>query len=46
MIRFLKKIDFKYFPILALIIYIPFHLVEEALGDFPIWMRSHYKPEL
>ncbi len=43
MIRFLKKIDFKYFPILALIIYIPFHLAEEALGNFPIWMSSHYK---
>lgn len=42
MIRFLKKIDFKYFPILALITYIPFHLAEEAIGNFPYWMFTHY----
>lgn len=42
MIHFLKNIEFKYFPILGIIAYIPFHLLEEAIGDFPYWMSTHY----
>jgi hypothetical protein len=38
----MKKIDFKYIPIFTLIIYVPFHLLEEALGNFPYWMSTHY----
>lgn len=30
------------FVYLTLIIYIPFHLLEEALGDFPKWMYEHH----
>ena len=40
---FLRNIEFKYFPIIAIIVYVPFHLLEEALGNFPLWMSSHYK---
>ena len=29
------------FILLNLIIYIPFHLFEEAVGDFPKWMYEH-----
>lgn len=29
------------FILLNLIIYIPFHLFEEAVGDFPEWMYEH-----
>lgn len=29
------------FIILNLIIYLPFHLFEEAVGDFPRWMYEH-----
>ena len=29
------------FILLNLIIYIPFHLFEEAIGDFPKWMYEH-----
>lgn len=29
------------FTLLNLIIYIPFHLFEEAVGDFPKWMYEH-----
>ncbi len=42
MIRILKNIDFKYFPIIAIITYVPFHLLEEALNNFPLWMSTHY----
>ena len=38
----LRNIDFKYFPIIALIVYVPFHLLEEALNNFPLWMSTHY----
>ena len=38
----LRNIEFKYFPIIAIIVYVPFHLLEEALGNFPLWMSSHY----
>jgi len=40
--RILKNIEFKYFPIIALIAYVPFHLLEEALNNFPYWMSTHY----
>jgi hypothetical protein len=39
----LKQIDFKWFPIALIIIYVPFHLTEEALNNFPLWMFEHYK---
>jgi len=29
------------FMILTLVIYMPFHLFEEAVGDFPKWMYEH-----
>lgn len=38
----IKNIDFKYFPILILITYVPFHLLEEAFGNFPYWLSTHY----
>ena len=37
-----SNIEFKYFPIIALIVYVPFHLLEEALNNFPQWMSTHY----
>lgn len=30
-----------HFILLNLVIYIPFHLFEEAIGDFPKWMYEH-----
>ncbi len=30
-----------YFVILNLVVYLPFHLFEEAIGDFPRWMYEH-----
>lgn len=30
-----------YFILLNLVIYMPFHLFEEAIGDFPKWMFEH-----
>ncbi len=41
MIRILKNIEFKYFPIIALIAYVPFHLLEEALNNFPYWILDN-----
>lgn len=38
----LNQIDFKFFPIILIIIYVPFHVMEEALFDFPRWMYEHY----
>ena len=38
----LRNIEFEYFPIIAIIVYVPFHLLEEALGNFPLWMSTHY----
>jgi hypothetical protein len=47
MITKLKQIDFKWFPIGLIIIYVPFHLLEEAINNFPLWMFEHYKlPQL
>lgn len=42
MIARLKNIEFKYFPILLIILYVPFHVLEEALNNFPLWMSEHY----
>lgn len=42
MLSKLEQIDFKWFPIGLIILYIPFHLVEEAIGNFPLWMVEHY----
>ena len=42
MIVKLKPVDFKYFPIAMIIAYVPFHLSEEALFNFPLWMYEHY----
>ena len=39
---FLRNIEFKYFPIIVMIIYVPFHLLEEAQGNFPVWMSAQY----
>jgi hypothetical protein len=41
----LRQIDFKYFPIAVIILYVPFHLLEEAFNNFPLWMAEHYKFE-
>lgn len=30
-----------FFVVLNLVIYLPFHLFEEAVGDFPKWMYEH-----
>jgi len=38
----LEQIDFKFFPIGLIIMYIPFHLLEEAFNNFPLWMAEHY----
>ncbi|HOF06712.1 MAG TPA: HXXEE domain-containing protein [Bacteroidales bacterium] len=37
-----KNIEFKTFPILMIILYVPFHLSEEAFFNFPMWMFEHY----
>lgn len=36
------KYDFKVFPILILVLYVPFHLIEEGLNKFPEWMSEFY----
>jgi len=35
------KININYFVFCILFIYFPFHLLEEALGNFPHWMYKH-----
>jgi hypothetical protein len=41
------KFDFIFYVIAAIILYIPFHLFEEAMGNFPLWMKEHkYTPVL
>ena len=37
----LSNFNIQYFMIGIIITYIPFHLLEEALGDFPTWMKEH-----
>jgi hypothetical protein len=41
----IRQIDFKFFPIAVIILYIPFHLLEEAFNNFPLWMAEHYNFE-
>lgn len=36
------KIDFKWFPIALILTYVPIHILEEAFGNFPMWMSEHY----
>jgi hypothetical protein len=43
MIVKLKQIDFKWFPVGLIVVYVPFHLLEEAIYNFPAWMFEHYK---
>ena len=38
----LNKFKFKIFPILIILLYVPFHIVEEALNNFPEWMSNQY----
>jgi len=38
----IKLIDFRWFPLTIIIAYVPFHILEEALGNFPQWMSEHY----
>jgi hypothetical protein len=40
--KILKHIDIKWFPVLVLLIYVPFHVTEEAIFQFPYWMYKHY----
>jgi hypothetical protein len=36
----------KYYVALIIIIYFPFHLFEESVGNFPNWMKEHkWTPE-
>jgi len=37
-----QRISFKWFPGALLITYFPFHLIEEALYNFPGWMSEQY----
>lgn len=38
----LKDIKINYLMIAILIVYVPFHLFEESLGNFPVWMQQHH----
>lgn len=39
-------LSMKYYVALIIIIYFPFHLFEEAIGNFPEWMKAHkWMPE-
>jgi len=42
MLTKINEIRFKYTPLFCIIIYVPFHLIEESLGNFPLWMSEHY----
>lgn len=39
----LNKLPFKYFPLMIILVYAPFHLLEEAWFNIPQWMFEHYK---
>jgi hypothetical protein len=42
----MPELSMKVYIALIIIIYFPFHLLEEALGDFPAWMKEHkWMPE-
>jgi len=34
--------EFRHLPLAVLVVYVPFHLLEEALGDFPAWLTEMY----
>ena len=36
------NLNFKVFPISIMILYVPFHILEEALNGFPEWMSKQY----
>lgn len=38
----MQRLHFNYFPIVIILLYVPFHLIEEAYGNFPKWMAEHY----
>ena len=42
MINKFYDLDFRVFPILILVLYVPFHILEEALNGFPEWMSKQY----
>lgn len=42
MIGKMKNLEIKNLIFAVLITYIPFHLLEEALFDFPLWLAKHY----
>jgi hypothetical protein len=37
----MPRIDLIYYVFAVIVIYVPFHLFEEAAGDFPRWMYTH-----
>lgn len=42
----MPEISIEYYIALIMIIYFPFHLFEEAIGNFPEWMKNHkWMPE-
>jgi hypothetical protein len=42
----LFSLNIEYYIFAIIIVYIPFHLFEEAMGNFPLWMKEHrYMPE-
>lgn len=42
----MPELSIKYYAAVILVIYFPFHLFEEAIGDFPNWMKEHkWMPE-
>ena len=41
----MKKLEFKIFPITGMILYVPFHVVEEAIGNFPLWIFHEDLPQ-
>jgi hypothetical protein len=38
----MKKEQFTIFPIIAIILYTPFHLWEEYIGNYPLFLYTHY----
>jgi hypothetical protein len=39
------SLDLIYYVFAIIVVYIPFHLFEEAMGNFPLWMKEHkYMP--
>ena len=42
MTNFFNKYEFRIYPILIIILYVPIHILEEGLNNFPEWMSSFY----